>query len=102
MVKVFSAEVLALVENMKNVLNMYGIESYLRNQYLSAAIGEIPPHEAWPQLWVSEQDFERAKEIIKDAETDSAESKEAFICSKCGEEVEGQFAECWNCGSAID
>jgi len=102
MVKVYSAEVLALVENMKNVLNMYDIESFIRNQYLSAAVGEIPPHEAWPQLWVSEQDLERAREIIKDAERDSPESKEVYICPKCGEEVEGQFAACWNCGTALD
>lgn len=102
MVKVYRAEVLALVENMKNVLTMYGIESYIRNQYLSAAVGEIPPHEAWPQLWVSEQDLERAEKIVRDAGTDAPESKEVFVCPKCGEDVEGQFAECWNCGTAMD
>lgn len=102
MVKVYSAEILALVENMKNVLKMYDFESYIRNQYLSAVVGEIPPHEAWPQLWVLEQDLERAREIIKDAESDSPESKEVRICPVCGEEVEGQFAECWNCGTALD
>ncbi len=102
MVKVYSAQILALVENMKNVLKMHEIESNITNQYLSAAVGEIPPHEAWPQLWVADQDFERAKKIVEEALRDSPESQEMLICPKCGEEVEGHFAECWNCGTTIN
>lgn len=102
MVKVYTGEVLALVENMKNLLKMHNIESTIKNQYLSAAVGEIPPNEAWPQLWVADQDFERAKKIVEDAERDSPESQKVLICPKCGEEVEGQFAECWNCGTDLD
>jgi anaerobic ribonucleoside-triphosphate reductase len=101
MLRVYTGEVLALVEIMKSVLKMHNIESYIKNQYLSAAVGEIPPQESWPQLWVSDQDFERAKRIIEDAESDSMQSQEIFICPKCGEEIEGQFAKCWNCGSDI-
>jgi hypothetical protein len=102
MQRVYTGQVLALVANMKNVLKMHGIESSIRNQYLSAAVGEIPPHESWPQLWVSDQDFERAKKIIEDTERDSPESIEVLTCSKCGEEVEAQFAVCWNCGADMD
>jgi anaerobic ribonucleoside-triphosphate reductase len=102
MLRVYTGEVLALVENMKNVLKMHDIESYIKNQYLSAAIGEIPPQESWPQLWVSDQDFEHARKIIEDAEKDPPESQEILICSKCGEEVEGQFARCWNCGAEMN
>ena len=40
MLKVYTGEVLALVEIMKNVLEMHNIESFIRNQYLSAAVGE--------------------------------------------------------------
>lgn len=102
MLRVYTGQVLALVENMKNVLKMHNIESDIRNQYLSAAVGEIPPHESWPQLWISDQDFERARKIIEYAERDPLESQKILICPKCGEEVEGQFAECWNCGSDIN
>jgi hypothetical protein len=102
MLRVYTGQVLALVEIMKNVLKMHGIESCIRNQYLSAAVGEIPPHESWPQLWVSDQDFERARKVIAEAERDSPESQEILICPRCGEEVEGQFAECWNCGADLD
>jgi len=102
MVRVYTGQVLALVEIMKDILKMHNIESHIKNQYLSAAVGEIPPHESWPQLWVSDQDFEHARKIIEEAEKDSPESQDVLICSKCGEEVEGQFAVCWNCGAAVD
>jgi hypothetical protein len=102
MVRVYSSQVLALVENVKNILTIHGIESRITNQYLSAAVGEIPPIEAWPQLWVSEEDFELAKSIVEEAEKDYPEFHELRICPKCGQEVEGHFAECWNCGTRID
>jgi hypothetical protein len=102
MERVYSAQVLVLVENMKNILEMHGIESRITNHYLSAAVGEIPPHEAWPQLWVSEQDLEQAKQVVEEALSDSPESQTVRICPSCGEEVEGQFAECWNCGTVLD
>ena len=81
---------------------MHNIDSCIRNQYLSAAVGEIPPSEAWPQLWVADQNFECAKKIIEDTETDSSESQKVLICPNCSEEVEGQFAVCWNCGTEIN
>ena len=95
----YSAQNLVLVENIKNVLKRHEIESTITNQYLSAAVGEIPPNEAWPRLWVSDQEVERAKKIIEDAEKNSTEGS---ICPKCGEEVEGQFAVCWKCGTDLD
>lgn len=101
MVKVYSAQFIVLIENMKNVLKMHNIESYVTNQYLSSVSGEIPPYETWPQLWVAEQDVAQAREIIRETEKESPESQEILICPKCGEEVEGQFTECWNCGAPV-
>ncbi|MEJ2156147.1 MAG: DUF2007 domain-containing protein [Desulfobacteraceae bacterium] len=100
--KVYTGQVLALVEIMKDVLEMHGIASTIRNQYLSAAVGEIPPHESWPQLWVSDQDFERARKIIETTEKESTESHQVLTCSNCGEDVEAHFAVCWNCGTEMD
>jgi hypothetical protein len=102
MERVYSAQFLAPVANMKNVLKMHGIESNITGENLSAAVGEIPPIEAWPQLWVTDQDIERAKKIIEDGLKDSPESQKVLICPNCGKEVEGQFAVCWNCGTEIN
>jgi len=73
-VKGISGEVLALVEIRKEVLSMHNIDSHIKNQYLSGAVGEVLPNESWPQLWVAEQDFERASMIIEEAQRDSPES----------------------------
>ena len=100
MIRIYSAPILAIVQNIKNLLQLNGIASTITNQYLSAGIGEIPPIECWPQLWVEEQDAERASEIIEATKTDGSESRETWVCSKCGEELEGQFTECWNCRTA--
>lgn len=100
MIRIYSSPILAIVMNLKNILQINGIESIITNQYLSAGLGQIPPIECWPILWVTEQDFERASAIIETAERDLSESQEIWICPKCGEEIEGQFTECWNCGAA--
>ena len=100
MKRIYSAPVLAMVENVKNVLELNGVKSTITNQYLSAGVGELPPIESWPQLWVEEEDAERASEIIRSTGKDLNESEEVWVCPKCNEEVEEQFTECWNCGTA--
>lgn len=95
MVRVYSSPLLTIVENVKNVLEANGIPSNITNQYLSTAVGEIPPIESWPQLWVAEEDADRASEIIKAQTSDKGGS---WVCPGCSEEIEPQFTECWNCG----
>jgi hypothetical protein len=97
MKRIYSAPILAQVENMKNVLQLNGIESTISNQYLSVGVGGIG---CYPELCVAERDVERALEIIKNTDKDLSESQGTWVCSECNEEVEGQFTECWNCGKA--
>jgi len=61
-------------------------------------VGEIPFLEAWPELWVAELDFDRAQELIETAVHGEGLAEPLWTCPSCGEEVEGQFTECWNCG----
>ncbi len=98
MKRIYSAPVLAMVENVKNVLELNGVKSTITNQYLSAGVGELPPIESWPQLWVEEEDVERASEVIQ--ATGKNEPEKVWVCPNCNEEVEEQFTECWNCGTA--
>jgi len=100
MIRIYSAPMLAMVENVKNVLEQDGIECIVSNEYLSAGVGELPPIETWPQLWVTEMDAERASKIIEAAEKNTGDSQETWACPKCHEEIEAQFSECWNCGTS--
>lgn len=89
-----------LVGHLKNVLDQHHIPCFLKNVYLSGGVGELPPTEAWPELWVeADADWPRAREIIAGVlaeEPDPAAGP--WQCRRCGEQSEAQFAACWNCG----
>ena len=95
---VYSASNIALVSIFQNILEAYGIKCWIKNEFLFAGIGEIPPIECWPQLCVDDDSFLEAKRIVDEALSE----KEAvgWKCSSCGEDIEGQFTECWNCGGS--
>ena len=93
---VYSAPNISLVSIFRTILEGHGVKCWIKNEFLFAGIGEIPPIECWPQLCVDDNDFSEAKRIVEEAilEKDMASWK----CESCGEEIEGQFTECWNCG----
>ena len=100
MKKIYSAQDPLMVSSIKNVLESYGIGCVIRNTYLSSAAGEIPPIECWPELWiVDEARHARAQTILRKALAPLEAVREPCICGRCGEEAEGQFAVCWNCGA---
>jgi hypothetical protein len=41
----------------------------------------------------------KAKRILKKTLAPLASVKRSWVCDGCGENIEGQFSECWNCGS---
>jgi hypothetical protein len=80
-------------------LRAAGIECEVRNTVLSGALGEIPFLECAPQLWLrSALDEARARELI--AQLHAAATGDPWTCSRCGEVLEPQFAQCWNCGAS--
>jgi len=93
---VYSASNISLVSIFQNILERHGISCWLKNEFLSAGIGELPPIECWPQVCVADEDFLPAKQIVDDAL--SEKNLKSWICEACGEEIEGQFAVCWKCG----
>lgn len=101
MKKLTTAESLITIKHYKNLLESEGISTEVRNEHLSSIFGEVPFFETWPELWViNDLDYDRALQLIKAADADSP--KEPWKCPKCGEECEGQFAVCWNCGYKVD
>ena len=99
MKKLNSSESLITVNHWKNILQSEGIACEIRNQHLGSIMGEMPFVEVWPQLWVVHNlDYDRALQLISD-DAISESPTEAWACSRCNEENEGQFATCWNCGN---
>jgi hypothetical protein len=100
MKRVYAAEHGLMTERIKDILEEEGIDCMIKNQNLSGALGEIPPIECWPEVWVMEDaDYDHAKTIVADLLKVSTEYRTSWIC-KCGEKIEGQFTDCWNCGIA--
>ncbi len=97
MIKVYSSENSMDVGLVKGMLEQEGIACLVKNQNLAGALGEIPPQECWPELWIAnERDLPQAKKIVEAVMSPLREYKAPWLCA-CGEEIEGQFTSCWNC-----
>ena len=101
MKKLTSADSLITINHYKNLLAAEGIRCEIRNEHLGSIVGEMPFVEVWPELWVvNDIEYDRAMQLITAADAESPMAP--WHCSKCGEENEGQFAACWNCGTSLD
>jgi len=101
MKKLTSADSLITINHFKNLLESEGIPCQIRNEHLGSIMGEMPFVETWPELWVvNDLDFDRATQLITAVDAESP--GKSWRCRKCGEENEGQFAACWNCGTSLD
>lgn len=99
MKKVYSAKDPLMVSHLKNVLSTFEIRSVTRNLDLSSAAGELPPIDCWPELWVvHDEELAEARAILKKTLAPLESVKKPWRCRGCGEEIEGQFSECWKCG----
>jgi hypothetical protein len=93
--RVYSSYNLAAVHHARNVLDAAGIRAVVKNQYLSSGMGDLPPAECQPELWVlDDADVARAEALLFASEP----SGPAWQCA-CGETLAGQFTQCWNCGA---
>ena len=90
-------------EFLAQVLGSHGIEAQTAGGALTTLAGYLPTTYARTRVLVDEADVERAKAIVQDFEDSrknpkpAATAAESWVCSNCGELVEPQFTDCWNC-----
>ena len=97
MIKVFENFDFSRVGQVQSVLESHGIRTFIKNQFGSSVMGEVPFVEVVPQLYVlEEKDVERALQLIEQ-ESPKDEGGEPWTCPQCGAEVDGNFSRCWNC-----
>lgn len=99
MKRVYSSALLADVKHFKNVLEHAGIDAEIRNERLSGGLGDIPFLECEPELWVSDDDAERARAVIAADREPNPDGAPPWRCAHCGEMNEPQFGACWNCSN---
>jgi hypothetical protein len=101
MKRVYTTKDPLMIGHLKNVLTTFGIDCVMKNIYLSSAAGELPPIECWPELWVvDDEQHPEAEAILKRTLAPLESVKKPWRCNGCGEAVEGQFSECWKCGTS--
>ena len=98
MFKVYENFDLTRVGRMQSILESNGIPTFIKNEYSSGALGEIPFVEICPQLFVLEsKHVGLAKELLQVDLPDSHKASD-WVCPECGIDIEGQFQNCWKCG----
>ena len=97
MIKVYESFILSQVGQAASLLNSEGIETFVRNEFSSSVMGEVPFVEVCPQLFILDDSAEeRARELL--APFQHQIPVPDWQCGQCGTEVDGPFGQCWSCG----
>ena len=93
----YSNENMLLIHSIKNVLEHNGISCIINNEHGFTMGAEFGIANTTMELWLPDaSDFEKASTIV-DTQILHPKIGEAWICDKCGEQLAGNFTQCWNC-----
>ena len=85
----------------KGMLEAEGVRAEVKGDQLYGAFGELP---VLPTVWILYDALAaHADTLVIDFLHGGAArrySHERWTCAQCGENLEGQFTECWKCGAA--
>jgi len=99
MQKVYSHENLTIATSAKNLLELNGIDCFIKNEY--HASGGHVGWEAVPiELWVLDTANAEKAVAVLDKEFSSSSDQPDWKCRHCGEENDGSFETCWKCQRA--
>lgn len=99
MKRIGQAPNIAIAQLWIDMLREQGIDANMQRYFLSGAAGDLPPDQCLPEIWVQDDaQFDRAKHLLEDIRRTPQRN---WICTACGERVEGGFEQCWNCLAAM-
>lgn len=86
----------------KGFLESQGVKAVVRGEFLTSGWGDLPADVC--SVWIEDDSqYELANELLIDFLKGTFARKysgERWQCPRCGERLEGQFTECWNCGTS--
>lgn len=85
---------------LRDLLSHAGIEAQVFNEFARGALGDIPLDAAQPQLWVDDEDQQRAESLVREFSARRAVAG-TLSCPHCGEENPDSFELCWKCGGGL-
>ena len=90
---------LAIATLWAELLAQGGIAATVQRAYASSIAGELPPDQALPEVWVmDDQRLEAARGLLQQLRHPLPRR---WVCPACGEDIDGPFEQCWNCGAAM-
>lgn len=100
MIQVYTSADRLLVYHLKNILENERIATFLKNERLTSAIGDIPAIECWLEIWILDHSQqEQAKAIVRQHGSPQMQIVGGeWTCPDCSEIHESQFTDCWQCG----
>lgn len=99
--RIYSAATLPDAHLVRGLLLQAGIDARVFNENAQGAMGEIPFHQAWPEVWIMDDaQSARARDLIRQIEG-PAPGPGGVFCSRCHEENPVNFQVCWHCGAEI-
>ena len=105
--KVYVASDVGDAHLLRGLLETVGIRPVIRgDDFMPLQGGTLLHMETRPSVWVLEDErYQEAVEIVEEyrrrSQEPAASPDETRRCPICGEDVEMQFTECWNCGHEL-
>jgi Putative prokaryotic signal transducing protein len=89
----------ALATLWADLLGQAGIEASVQRYFASGMVGQIPPDQALPEVWVHDDDrLEHARALLAELQRPVWRR---WHCPDCHESIDGPFDECWRCGARM-
>lgn len=103
MIELLRQRDLTKINYYRALLEAEGISTFIRNENISTTEGVSIP-DFFPALCIlNDADEATAVELMrKDMELAEADEEGDVTCQKCSEVSPGNFATCWNCGTALE
>jgi hypothetical protein len=88
---------IAIAQLWADMLSQQGLGVSVQRYFLGGIAGDLPPDQCWPELWVMDDSkLDAARAALAQLQNPSGAS---WMCSACGECIEGSFGQCWSCGA---
>lgn len=99
---VYSSPSAAEAHLVQGYLEQAGVQASVQGGELGGLLGAVPTPETYTSVWVAPEDVERAEGLIEEflSSQEAAADATRWRCPTCGEELEPQFSDCWNCGTS--
>lgn len=96
MKKLQQAPNLALATLWADMLGGAGIPACVQRAYTSGIVGEIPPDQSLPEIWLhDDSQLAQARTLMQEWQHPPHRH---WACPGCHEIIDGPFEQCWNCG----